>query len=262
MKVVRHEEFNAGCEATCNGPYARPWSKTMIGPGPELTHFVFELTYNYGVKSYNHGDDLRHIAIAKDLALERAKKENYPITNTKEGSVVLDADGYCWSLADSNRSATNPVLWVSLNVADLERTKDFYTTIAEMKVFESGQSENGDKFIRVGYSEAQTLLELVERKDKKGVAIEHYTAFGRIAIACKDVHPIHERVKKAGVKILHSPTKLDTAGKATVEVVIVCDRDGNEICFVEETGFNALSTPKEGADSIDWNYRAEWGADK
>jgi len=50
MKVLRHEEFNAGCEATCNGPYARPWSKTMIGWGPELSNFVFELTYNYGIK--------------------------------------------------------------------------------------------------------------------------------------------------------------------------------------------------------------------
>jgi hypothetical protein len=31
MKVLRHEEFGSGCEASCNGPYSRPWSKTMIG---------------------------------------------------------------------------------------------------------------------------------------------------------------------------------------------------------------------------------------
>lgn len=27
----------------------------MIGYGPESTHFVLELTYNYGVKSYELG---------------------------------------------------------------------------------------------------------------------------------------------------------------------------------------------------------------
>lgn len=28
----------------------------MIGYGPESTHFVFELTYNYGVTSYEMGE--------------------------------------------------------------------------------------------------------------------------------------------------------------------------------------------------------------
>ena len=31
MKVLRHEEFEKGCEAACNGPYDGKWSKTMIG---------------------------------------------------------------------------------------------------------------------------------------------------------------------------------------------------------------------------------------
>lgn len=30
----------------------------MIGYGPEDNHFVIELTYNYGVKSYKMGNDL------------------------------------------------------------------------------------------------------------------------------------------------------------------------------------------------------------
>ena len=35
MKVLRHEEFEKGCEAACNGPYDGRWSKTMVGYGPE-----------------------------------------------------------------------------------------------------------------------------------------------------------------------------------------------------------------------------------
>lgn len=37
-------------------PYDGKWSKTMIGYGPEDDHFVAELTYNYGVKSYKLGN--------------------------------------------------------------------------------------------------------------------------------------------------------------------------------------------------------------
>ncbi|GFO49307.1 glyoxalase domain-containing protein 4 [Plakobranchus ocellatus] len=57
MQILRHEEFEKGCEATCNGPYDGKWSKTMIGYGPEDSHFVVELTYNYGIGSYKHGND-------------------------------------------------------------------------------------------------------------------------------------------------------------------------------------------------------------
>ena len=50
--MLRHEEFETGCEATCNGPYGGAWSKTMVGLGDENCNFVFELTYNYGVDGY------------------------------------------------------------------------------------------------------------------------------------------------------------------------------------------------------------------
>jgi len=30
-RILRHEEFESGCEATCNGPYSGYWSKSMVG---------------------------------------------------------------------------------------------------------------------------------------------------------------------------------------------------------------------------------------
>ncbi len=30
MSILRHEEFEEGCEASCNGPYDGKWSKTMV----------------------------------------------------------------------------------------------------------------------------------------------------------------------------------------------------------------------------------------
>jgi hypothetical protein len=37
----------------------------MIGFDSEDNSFVFELTYNYGVKSYKRGNDLKYIALYK-----------------------------------------------------------------------------------------------------------------------------------------------------------------------------------------------------
>jgi catechol 2,3-dioxygenase-like lactoylglutathione lyase family enzyme len=38
MKVLRHEEFEEGCKATCNGPYDGKWSKSTVGYGSEDNH--------------------------------------------------------------------------------------------------------------------------------------------------------------------------------------------------------------------------------
>ena len=63
MRVLRHEEFESGCEATCNGPYGGAWSKTMVGLGNENSNFVFELTYNYGIDGYTKGNDVQYFAL-------------------------------------------------------------------------------------------------------------------------------------------------------------------------------------------------------
>lgn len=57
-RSLRHEEFEAACEASCNGPYSGFWSKSMVGWNNEDVSFVLELTYNYGVYSYQRGNDL------------------------------------------------------------------------------------------------------------------------------------------------------------------------------------------------------------
>ncbi|EPB72052.1 hypothetical protein ANCCEY_08847, partial [Ancylostoma ceylanicum] len=57
IQVLRHEEFEEGCKAACNGPYNGKWSKTMVGYGCEDDHFVIELTYNYEIGGYRLGND-------------------------------------------------------------------------------------------------------------------------------------------------------------------------------------------------------------
>lgn len=36
MRALRHEEFETGCKAACNGPFDGRWSKTMMGYASEV----------------------------------------------------------------------------------------------------------------------------------------------------------------------------------------------------------------------------------
>ena len=86
MKFLRHEEFEKGCEATCNGPYDGKWSKSMVGYGPEDDHFVVELTYNYGIGSYAMGNDFHGITIQSKEVFENASSIAPPEAVVKKGS--------------------------------------------------------------------------------------------------------------------------------------------------------------------------------
>lgn len=66
----------------------------MIGYGPEDTHFVIELTYNYGIKNYEVGNDFQGITIRSKNVIERAKKNNWPITEENGVSVLQAPGGY------------------------------------------------------------------------------------------------------------------------------------------------------------------------
>jgi len=69
----------------------------MIGYGPEDTHFVIELTYNYGIKEYQTGNDFKAITIHSKDVIEKARANNWPI-HEENGKFVVQAPGgykYC-----------------------------------------------------------------------------------------------------------------------------------------------------------------------
>ncbi|XP_047468820.1 glyoxalase domain-containing protein 4-like isoform X3 [Penaeus chinensis] len=192
MRVLRHEEFEEGCKATCNGPYDGKWSKTMIGYGPEDNHFVCELTYNYGVSTYENGNDFLGMYIQSSEALTRAEKAGWPIQIEEQQSVLVAPDGY-----------------------------KFYIT---------NKPQPTDR----------------------GIPVNHAKAFGRIAFAVPggSLLGTEEKMKDAGQKIITPYVSLDTPGKATVQVVILADPDGHEICFVGDEGFRELSQVDLNADKL------------
>lgn len=236
MTVLRHEEFDEGCKATCNGPYQNAWSKTMIGYGPESGNFILELTYNYPIPSYGIGNDLRKIVIESTTALEGVKKE----FNLSGDEVdVKDPDGYPLIIRKGNNSLTQ----VSISVSNLSQSIDYWSGLLGLKVYTQSSNE-----ATLGYADDQCKLNLVH----VGAPIDHATGWGRLAFGVPSPRllEINEIVKKRGLKILHDLVTLSTPGKSDVHVVILLDPDDYEICFVGAENFAELAAVDPEADKI------------
>ncbi|XP_069040308.1 glyoxalase domain-containing protein 4 [Lepisosteus oculatus] len=246
MKVLRHEEFEEGCKATCNGPYDGKWSKSMVGFGPEDEHFVAELTYNYGVGEYRLGNDFLGLTVWSSQAVSNARRLGWPLTEVEEGTFFTEAPGgYRFYLLDKAQPEMDPVQKVSLAVSDLQRSTHYWATLLGMRVFERNEEK---RTVLLGFAESQCKLEL----QAIGVPVDHGTAFGRIAFSCprEQLTEIEALMKKENQKILTPLVRLDTPGKATVEVVILADPDGHEICFVGDEAFRELSRMDPNGNSL------------
>ncbi|KFB51801.1 AGAP000367-PA-like protein [Anopheles sinensis] len=243
MKVLRHEEFTQGCDAACNGPYDNRWSKTMIGYGPESSHFVIELTYNYGVKEYALGNDFVGMTIKSTDIIDRATKHGYPVEKVTDGShqaVLVSPDGYrVFVVAEAPAAGTDPVQRVALHVTDIVKSRHYWADTLALPLLDAGSAS--DKKLQLSFNNGKFALELSQLE--QGKALDRAKAYGRIAFAVPyDEQPkIDEVIRAANGTILTPLISLDTPGKATVRVIILADPDGHEICFVDEEGFSALS---------------------
>jgi len=250
MKVLRHEEFEEKCQASCNGPYDGMWSKTMVGYGDEDEHFVFELTYNYGVHSYQLGNDFHGVYIESDEIQKMVQEK------AKLSSHLTDPDGHSFFV--SAGTTKYPITKVSLNVMDLAQSQEFWGNLCGMEV-----EVASDESCILAYGKDQCKLEL---RKLKGVKLDRGTAFGRIAFATptSELKNFEERMKTANPNFILTPLKsLDTPGKATVWVVILQDPNDHEICFVGDEAFRELSAVDPNAEkmlleAIEKDKSAEW----
>jgi len=241
MKVLRHEEFSEGCDAQCNGVYDGRWSKTMVGYGPEQNHFVVELTYNYGVNSYDRGNDFLGITIRSSKVLKRAKEHKWPVL---EGNVLEAPGGYRFNIIDEPQpTSTDPVLKVTLASSNLLKSINYWNGILGLKIFE--RTDNSALF---GFKDNESKLELQDI----GGPVDRRQAYGRIAFSIP--HDEQERLDKLIADhhqtVLTPLITLPTPGKADVRVIILADPDGHEICFVDDEPFRELSTPDYESEKV------------
>lgn len=204
--------------------------------GPEHTHFVIELTYNYGVQKYALGNDFNGVTIRSAAVIERAKAAKYPFQEENGRFILRTPEGYpFFILNEPQPTNSDPIVKFGLNVMDIKKSIEYWHSILRMKLLSSTETTA----LLTYDEEKQVSLELV----KSPVPLNRAETFGRIAfgVPWNKQEEIDAMIKKNKCTILTDLVKLDTPGKATVRVIILADPDGHEICFVDDEGFTQLS---------------------
>ncbi|KAK2509716.1 hypothetical protein MC885_019977, partial [Smutsia gigantea] len=227
--VLRHEEFEEGCRAACNGIgkqifeiSARQMVFGAFGDGAR-EHCAQLLSAPAELISPSRG-----ITLASSQAVSNARKLEWPLTEVAEGVFETEAPGgYKFFL----RNCSPPQ-----SVSDLQKSLNYWSHLLGMNIYEKDEEKQR---ALLGYADNQCKLEL------QGIegTVDHAAAFGRIAFSCpqKELPDLEDLMKRENQKILTPLVSLDTPGKATVQVVILADPDGHEICFVGDEAFRELS---------------------
>uniref|UniRef100_A0A0A0LHW7 Lactoylglutathione lyase n=1 Tax=Cucumis sativus TaxID=3659 RepID=A0A0A0LHW7_CUCSA len=195
------------------------YTNAFLGFGPEDSHFVIELTYNYGVDKYDIGTAFGHFGIAvedvyKTVELIKAKggkvtREAGPV---KGGRTVIafveDPDGYKFELIERGPTP-EPLCQVMLRVGDLDRSIDFYKKAYGMELLRKRDNPDYKYTIAMmgyGPEDKNAVMELTYNY---GVTdYEKGNAYAQIAIGTDDVYRTAEAVKLSGGKVTREPGPL------------------------------------------------------
>ncbi|KAI9119346.1 hypothetical protein K1719_010021 [Acacia pycnantha] len=221
------------------------YTNAFLGYGPEDSHFVIELTYNYGVDKYDIGTGFGHFGVAvedvaKTVELVRAKggkvtREPGPV---KGGKTVIafieDPDGYKFELLERGPTP-EPLCQVMLRVGDLQRSIEFYEKALGMELLRTRDNpEYKYTIAMLGYGpeDKSTVMELTYNY---GVTeYEKGNAYAQIAIGTDDVYKTAEAVKLAGGKITREPGPLPGIN---TKITACVDPDGWKTVFVDNVDF-------------------------
>ncbi|KAI4388373.1 hypothetical protein MLD38_000707 [Melastoma candidum] len=176
------------------------YTKAIVGFGPQASHFVIELVYHYGVKSYDLGTAFGHFGIvAEDIypIVERVRQHGGKITRepgTMGGgsqvfAFVEDTNGYSFELLQKGPTP-EPLSHVMLQVTDLNRSVSFYEKALGMNVLQSYDSPtDGFAIAMMGYG--SDLNKTVAVELKYNYNITRYTpgnVYVHLAIGTDDVY--------------------------------------------------------------------------
>lgn len=234
MKVLRKRDMTE-----------EKYTNAFLGYGPEDAHFVIELTYNYGIDTYDIGTGFGHFGVAMDdisriVDIVRAKggkiiREPGPV---KEGSSTIafieDPDGYKFELLERAPSR-EPLCKVMLRVGDLDRSINFYEKALCMELLRTQDDPESKCTIAIlgyGPEKENTVLELTYNY---GVTeYDKGDAYVQVAIGTDDVYKTAEAIKLAGGKITREPGPVP--GYRT-KITSCVDPDGWKTVFVDNHDF-------------------------
>nr|VDD01416.1 unnamed protein product [Brassica rapa] len=221
------------------------YTNAFLGYGPEDSHFVIELTYNYGVDKYDVGSGFGHFGIAVDdvaKTVELIKAKGGKVTRepgaVKGGKTVIafieDPDGYKFELLERGPTP-EPLCQVMLRVGDLDRSIKFYEKAFGMELLRTRDNpEYKYTIAMMGYG-PEDKTAVLELTYNYGVTeYDKGNAYAQIAIGTNDVYKTAEAVKLFGGKITREPGPLP--GIST-KITACLDPDGWKSVFVDNVDF-------------------------
>ncbi|XP_047310693.1 probable lactoylglutathione lyase, chloroplastic [Impatiens glandulifera] len=221
------------------------YTNAFLGYGPEDSHFVIELTYNYGVDKYDIGAGFGHFGIAvedvtKTVDLIKAKggkvtREPGPV---KGGKTVIafieDPDGYKFELLERGPTP-EPLCQVMLRVGDLQRSIEFYKKALGMELLrlrDNPEYKYTIAMLGYGPEDKSAVMELTYNY---GVTeYDKGNAYAQIAIGTDDVYKTAEVIKRNGGKITREPGPLPGIN---TKITACLDPDGWKLVFVDNIDF-------------------------
>lgn len=223
------------------------YSNAFLGFGPEESHFVVELTYNYGVDKYDIGTGFGHFAIASPdvyKLVENIRAKGGNITRepgpVKGGSTVIafvkDPDGYIFELIQRGPTP-EPLCQVMLRVGDLDRAVKFYEKALGMKLLRKiDKPDYKYSIAMMGYADEHetTVLELTYNYD-----VTEYTkgnAYAQVAISTDDVYKSAEVVKLVTQEL---------GGKITREAGAIPGLNTKITAFLDPDGWKTVLVDNE-----------------
>ncbi|XP_077218216.1 putative lactoylglutathione lyase, chloroplastic [Tasmannia lanceolata] len=221
------------------------YTNAFLGYGPEDSHFVVELTYNYGVDKYDIGAGFGHFGIAvedvfKTVDLIKAKggkvtREPGPVKGGKTViAFVEDPDGYKFELLERGPTP-EPLCQVMLRVGDLDRSINFYEKAFGMELL--GKRDNPEykytlAFMGYGPEDKNAVLELTYNYGVK--EYDKGNGYAQIAIGTDDVYRTAEAIKLHGGTITREPGPLPGIN---TKITACLDPDGWKSVFVDNIDF-------------------------
>ena len=229
MHILRHEENAEPCPLTCNGVYDTPWSKTMVGYGMEDEHYALELTYNYGIASYERGEGLQRFVLELEgaaAALDRARARGLSV----KGSVVVGPDAYEYELLEKAAGpGAEPVRAVVMRAADPAALAGWYADLLGMRV----EARPAGAY-RVSYPESSLPVAFVIEPTPDGAApkIEQWEGRNAITLPEATLRAVNDRlVAESPHLVIHAMRELHEK-LGVLFIVIVRDIGGYEVCLV------------------------------
>nr|BAJ96149.1 predicted protein [Hordeum vulgare subsp. vulgare] len=221
------------------------YTNAFLGYGPEDSHFVVELTYNYGVESYDIGSGFGHFGIAvedveKTVELIKAKggtvtREPGPVKGGKSViAFIKDPDGYKFELIERGPTP-EPLCQVMLRMGDLDRAISFYEKAFGMELLrrkDNPQYKYTIAMMGYGPEDKNAVLELTYNYGVK--EYDKGNAYAQIAVGTDDVYKTAEVVRQNGGQITREPGPLP--GIST-KITACIDPDGWKSVFVDNLDF-------------------------